>query len=139
MNIKRIIHIGVAVADMEQVKKLYTDILGLSVGHSEVYQDMSDICFLPVGDSQIELFADIRPGGLVSQIIAEQGVGIHHIAFEVEDIEAAMRELKAKGMSVLDEKPKPGAHGTKVAFLDPSATHGVLIELVQQARECMRS
>ncbi len=132
MKIKRVIHIGVTVADMGTVKKLYTDVLGLSVSREEVYKGETDICFLPVGDSQIELVGSIHPDGEVAQLVAEKGEGIHHIAFEVDDIEAALEELKGKGIPLRDPEPVPGAHGTRIAFIDSSATHGVLIELVEQ-------
>jgi methylmalonyl-CoA/ethylmalonyl-CoA epimerase len=131
MNIKRIIHIGIYAGDMDPVKKLYTDILGLSVSEEEVYEGHTDICFLPVGDSQLELCASIYPDGEVAQLVAEQGEGIDHIAFEVDDLEAAIQELKDKGVPLQNEEPLPGAQETIVAYLDPAATHGVLIELVQ--------
>jgi methylmalonyl-CoA/ethylmalonyl-CoA epimerase len=133
MKIKRIIHIGVLVDEMDPVRKLYSDVLGLEVTHRENYLDVADICFLPVGDSQIELIGDFKPDGEVKKMIAEQGgPGINHIAFEVEDIEGAIKELLDRGVPMIDLVPREGAHGTRVAFLDPSATHGVSIELVQQ-------
>ncbi len=132
MKVKRIIHVGLSAAHMRPVKRLYSDLLGLEVTHEEVLDGEIKLCFLPVGDSQIEIFADRRPPGPVTKIMAEQGgPGIHHLAFEVADIKAALEELKKKGVPLLDEEPKPGAHGTSIAFLDPRATHGVLIELVQ--------
>ena len=131
MNIKRIIHIGIVAESMAPVKKLYQDVLGLSLTHEELYEGKTDIAFLPVGDSQIELIASRYPNGEIAQQVAEHGEGIHHIAFEVEDLEAALAELKEKGIPLVDEEPRPGAHGTIIAFIDSAATHGVSIELVQ--------
>ena len=131
MKIKRIIHIGVLVSEMESALRFYTDQLGLGLQRREAYQDVADIAFLPVRQSDLELIADLPPAKEVSSIIAEQGEGIHHIAFEVDDIQAALKELKAKGVPLRDPEPKPGVHGTTVAFIDPRATRGVLIELVE--------
>ncbi len=131
MKIKRILHIGILVSDMVPALSIYTDALGLEMSHRETYQDVADIAFLPVGQTDLELIGNLPPAKEVSEIIAEQGQGIHHIAFEVEDIRVAVDELKTKGVPLRDPEPKPGAHGTTVAFIDPSATHGVLIELVE--------
>jgi len=134
MKIKRVIHIGVMAHNVTQVKALYQGLLELPIGHEELYEGSVDICFLPVGDSSIEIFAD-NPNsgkGIVAEMIREQGgEGIHHIAFEVDDIEDAVKELKAKNVPIRDGDPTPGASGTMIAFLDPSITNGVLIELVQ--------
>jgi len=135
MNIKRVNHIGVVTADMERVKKLYTDMLGLHMNHEEIYEGQSKICFLPVGDSQIELIQSLHPNGKIAQIVAERGEGIHHIAFDVENIDEAIKELKGKGMTMVSEMPKAGAKGSRVVFLNPETTHGVMIELVQPAHK----
>jgi len=135
MKIKRIIHIGVSTKDMEHVKKLFSGYLGLSISHEEVYEGDVDICFVPVGESQLEFFGDnkVTGRGRVAEVIAKQGApGVHHIAFEVDDIDVAVKELKDSGMPMLDQEPKPGAHGTRVAYIDPSATYGVTIELVEE-------
>lgn len=131
MKIKRIIHIGILVSKMEPALRVYTEHLGLRLDRREKYQSVADIAFLPVGLTDLELISDLPPAKEVSGIIAEQGQGIHHIAFEVENIRVAVEELKTKGVPLRDPEPKPGAHGTTVAFIDPSATHGVLIELVE--------
>ena len=122
---------GIIVNDMVLAKKLYSDILELEFSHEEKYQDEVNIAFYPVGESQIELIADIHEGGPVNEIIADKGEGIHHIALEVENIYIAVDELISKGVPMRDKAPKAGAHGSMVAFLDPSYTHGVLIEIVQ--------
>lgn len=132
MNVKRIIHIGAAVKDIEKAKEILSGLFGLPVRKEEIYQDEIKLCFLPVGDSQIELFADKNTDGPVSKIIENQGgEGIHHIALEVDDIDGAVEEIKERGLPLIDETPKPGAHGTRIAYIDPSATSGMLIELVQ--------
>ncbi|MBW2368568.1 MAG: VOC family protein [Deltaproteobacteria bacterium] len=136
MNIKRIIHLGIMAKAMEPVKKLYQDTLGLPLGHEELYEGTVDISFLPVGDSSVEIFADnpVTGTGDVTQEIEELGgEGIHHVAFEVDDLDGALDELKAKNVPIREGDPRPGAHDTRIAFLDISATHGVLIELVECA------
>jgi methylmalonyl-CoA epimerase len=134
MHIKRIIHIGVAVDSVKHAKRLFHQVLGLPIGGEEIYEGDIDICFLPVGDSSIELIADNPKTGTgkVKSFLEETGSeGIHHIALEVDNIESAVNELKGQGIPMIDEQPKPGAHGTRIAFINPSATHGVLIELVE--------
>jgi methylmalonyl-CoA epimerase len=131
MKIKRIIHIGILVSGMESVLRLYTEDLGLRLQRREAFQGVADIAFLPVGATDLEIIADLPPAKEVSSLIAEKGEGVHHIAFEVDNIREAMNELKEKGISFREPEPKPGAHGTLTAFMDPRATHGVLIELVQ--------
>jgi methylmalonyl-CoA epimerase len=131
LNIKRILHIGVATTNMDEAKKLYTDTLGLRVKHEEVFQETTEICCLEVGEVQIELFADRIPEGLVSQIISEYGEGLNHIAFEVDDLPGTLEELRSKGVRIREGDPRPGVHGTLIAFLDPSIIRGYLVELVQ--------
>ncbi len=138
MHIKRIIHIGVGVDAVTPAKRVFHQVLGLPIGAEELYEGDIDICFLPVGDSSIELIADNPETGKgrVKALMGEAGgEGIHHIAFEVDDIESAVKELKAQGIPMIDEQPKPGSHGTRIAFINPSATHGVLIELVEVSKE----
>jgi methylmalonyl-CoA/ethylmalonyl-CoA epimerase len=106
----------------------------MPIGHEEVYEGDVDICFIPIGESAIEFFGDNKTTGCgkIAEIIARQGQpGVHHIALEVDDISAAVQELKAKGMPMLDQEPRRGAHGTRIAYMDPTATHGLLIELIE--------
>ena len=106
--------------------------MGLPVSKEEIYEKDYKLCFLPVKDTQIELFADVNQNGPVSDIINEiGGEGIHHIALEVDDINLAVKELHELGIAMRDPIPKPGAEGTMIAYIDPSATHGTLIELVE--------
>lgn len=130
MKIKRISHLGVAVSDLESAMKFFTEGLPLEVTHTEDYQGMK-IAFIPIGDSSIELLQDVSGTSAIKKFLDNKGEGIHHIAYEVDDINEAIAELKSKGIKLIDEKPRQGAHGMSVAFLHPKATHGILMELCQ--------
>jgi methylmalonyl-CoA/ethylmalonyl-CoA epimerase len=130
MKIKRIAHLGVAVKDLDAALELFTGGLPLELTHTEDYQGMK-IGFLPVGDSSIELLQDVSGSSAIRKYLDKNGEGIHHIAFEVEDIHQAVAELKEKGIKLIDETPRPGAHGMHIAFMHPKATLGILMELVQ--------
>ncbi len=134
MRIKRLAHVGVAVKDVKEVEKVYTDLLPLEVSG---YDDVGELrtAFIPVGDTNVELVMSTDPEGVMNKHVAKRGEGVHHIAFEVEDIQAALAELQAKGVPLTSDEPRPGAHGSKVLFLHPKATHGVLIELVEYPQE----
>jgi methylmalonyl-CoA/ethylmalonyl-CoA epimerase len=133
MRITRINHIGVLASDMDKVLHLYEDVLGLRRRHEEIYQEKERLCFLAVGDTQLELVASVQPDSEGNRVISSQGEGIDHVAFEVEDIEEAIDELVAQGVPMLDVKPYAGAEGSRVAYLDVRGTFGVNIELVQRA------
>ena len=136
MKVKRVDHIGVVLTDLAPLKKLLVEVLGVSQGHEEIYHgDEGDenICFLPVGDTEVELCSSVGPTGESVRLIAEKGHHIEHLAFEVDDIEAAIRELKMKGIPLLQEEPIAGARGSRVVFIDPKATCDIVIELVQPA------
>ncbi len=136
MKITRIAHLGVAVKDLEPVKKLYADNLNLKAHHEEeVASQKVKVSFLQVGETNIELLLATSPESPIAKYVDSKGEGIHHIAFEVEDIDAAVEELKAAGIRMIDEKPREGAHGARIAFIHPKATHGVLIELCQHAHK----
>ncbi len=130
MKIKRIAHLGVAVNDLDAAIKFFTQGLPLQVTHTEDYQGMK-IGFVPVGDSSIELLQDVSGSSAIRKYLDKNGEGIHHIAFEVDDIHQAVAELKERGIKLIDETPRPGAHGMSIAFMHPKATHGILMELVQ--------
>ena len=126
-------HIGIAVSNLEETLKVYTDLLGMQLhGTDTIEEQKVKTAFLPVGDSEIELLESTAPDGPIAKFIETRGQGIQHIAFKVDDIEAALAELKAKGVRLIDEKPRYGAGGAKIAFLHPKATNGVLIELCQK-------
>jgi methylmalonyl-CoA/ethylmalonyl-CoA epimerase len=134
MKIKRIAHLGVAVQDLESAMKFFTDSLPLEVTHTEDFNGMK-IAFIPIGDSSVELLQDVSGASAIKKFVDKNGEGVHHIAYEVEDIHEAIAELKAKGIKLIDETPRQGAHGMSVAFMHPKATHGILMELCQPSVE----
>ncbi|HOX92849.1 MAG TPA: methylmalonyl-CoA epimerase [Spirochaetales bacterium] len=126
-------HIGIAVANLDEAVKFYTDMLGMELhGTETVAEQKVRVAFLPLGDTEVELLESTEPDGPIAKFIEAKGQGIQHLAFSVPDIEAALAELKAKGVRLIDEKPRYGAGGAKIAFLHPKATNGVLIELSQR-------
>jgi len=130
--LKKVDHIGIVVRDIEEALKVYRDALGLPLAHiQEVPEQRVRIAFLPVGDCEIELVEPTTADSGVARFLEKRGEGLHHICFEVNDIEAALRELAAKGLQSIDEQPRQGAMG-QVAFLHPRSAHGVLIELVEK-------
>jgi methylmalonyl-CoA/ethylmalonyl-CoA epimerase len=130
MKIKRLAHIGVAVKDVDEVAKVYSEILPLTKDSEEMVGELRT-GFFPVGETNLELVMSTTPDGNIAKFIDKKGEGIHHIAFEVDDVFAACEELKAKGVPLTSEEPWDGAHGAKVLFIHPKITHGVLIELCQ--------
>jgi len=130
VKIKRIAHIGIACEDSEQVKKLYLDKLDLNLDEEEMQGELK-ISFVPVGETNIELVQSTTEDGVMAKFVGKKGEGIHHIALEVEDIDAALAELESKGVQLIDKKARPGAHNARIAFLHPKSTHGVLLELVE--------
>lgn len=131
--IKKIDHIGIAVSNLEESLKLYREILGLDLQGTEVVEEQKvKVAFLPIGDTEFELLESTDSSGPIAKYIEKKGQGVQHIALEVEDIEKAIEEMKEKGLRVIDEKPRYGAGGSKIAFLHPKSTNGVLIELCQR-------
>ncbi len=126
----RIAHIGVAVRALDELLPFYRDVLGLA----EVPLDDSDgarIAGLAAGESLLELLEPAEPGSPIDKYIAKRGPGIHHICFAVDDLEATLERCREAGVRLIDEKPRMGAEGKRIAFLHPSATGGVLIELTE--------
>lgn len=133
MEILKIDHLGIAVNSIDDGKNFWSDILGLSFeGTETVAAQKVTTAFFPVGESEVELLESTAPDGPVAKYIEKRGQGIQHIAFRVRDIEAALGELKEKGVKLIDEKPRHGAGGAKIAFLHPKATGGVLVELCER-------
>jgi methylmalonyl-CoA epimerase len=129
--ITKINHIGIAVRSIEEAAKLYTEGLGLEVHDIETVESYKvKIAMIPVGDSKIELVEPIDPKGKIAKYIEKKGEGLHHLALEVDNIEAALSSLKASGIPLIDETPRAGAGGTRVAFLDPTGAKTSL-ELVE--------
>ena len=131
MKIKRVDHLGVIVGDLDGAVKSFTEHLGLKLDHTEQYGDELDIAFLPCGETLVELIEPLKEGGSNADYLREHGPGIQHVAFEVDDLEAALAELAGCGVEPLGDAPVPGAGGMRIAFLDPQAFNGVLVELCE--------
>ena len=126
-------HIGIAVKNLDETLKFYEDVLGIKCVSTEVVDEQKvRVAFLPIGDTEIELLESTEEDGPVAKFIEKKGEGVQHIAYKVDDIEKSIEELKAKGIKLIDEKPRYGAGGAKIAFLHPKSTFGVLIELCQR-------
>lgn len=133
MKVLKIDHIGIAVNSIDGRKNFWTDVLGLSMTGTETVEEQKvTTAFLPVGESEVELLESTSPDGPIGKFIEKRGEGIQHVAFRVDNIEAALAELKAKGIPLIDEKPRKGAGGAMIAFLHPKATGGILVELSQR-------
>ena len=133
MKILKVDHIGIAVKSIEEAKNLYSGLLGLNHAGSEtVAEQKVTAAFFRVGNTEVELLETTAPDGPIAKYIEKKGEGIQHIAFRVENIDEALAELKAKGVQLIDEKPRRGAGGAKIAFLHPKSTFGVLIELCEK-------
>ncbi|NMA91499.1 MAG: methylmalonyl-CoA epimerase [Firmicutes bacterium] len=131
--LKKIDHLGVAVRDLEAALHIFRDQLGIDVdGVEEVAEQKVKVAFLPLGESKIELLQSTDPEGPVARFIERRGEGIQHIAFRVENLEESLGRLKSKGVRLIDEKPRRGAGGARVAFIHPKSTCGVLIELCER-------
>ena len=133
MKVKHIDHIGIAVKSIEQAGKFYTDILGLKIQDIETVADQKvDVAFIPITDSEVELLESTEPDGPVAKYIDSRGEGVQHIAFRVENIEEVLGELKEKGVRLIDQKPRKGAGGARIAFIHPKETNGVLVEICER-------
>ncbi len=131
--IKKVDHIGIAVKDLTEALKLYEGMLGLKSVETEVVEEQKvKVAFLPTGDSEVELLESTTPDGPIAKFIEKNGQGIQHIAFRVDNLAQRLAELKEKGVRLIDEKPRRGAGGAKIAFLHPKSTFGVLIELCER-------
>jgi methylmalonyl-CoA/ethylmalonyl-CoA epimerase len=128
--LQRIDHIGIAVRNLDETVAFYHQVMGLEVSSSEVFNGMK-IAFLRIGDSELELLEDMTPDGAIARHIAKRGEGMQHVAYRVADIEQALQEMRAQGVELIDERPRPGARHARVAFLHPKSTRGVLIEFVE--------
>ncbi len=133
MKVLKIDHIGIAVNSIETGKRFWKDILGLDFEGSETVEEQKvTTAFFPVGDSEVELLESIDPDGPIARYLEKKGEGIQHVAFCVDNVEASLKELKEKGIRLIDEKPRKGAGGAKIAFLHPKSTNGVLVELCER-------
>ena len=131
--IEKIDHIGIAVRSIEKTSKLLSNILGLKVAGEEIVEEQKvKVAFLPLGDSELELLESTSPESPITRFIEKKGEGIQHIAFRVDNIEKVLGKLKKEGVRLIDEKPRYGAGGVKIAFLHPKDTNGILVELCQR-------
>ncbi len=131
--LEKIDHLGIAVKNLDVVRAFYTEKLMLPCEGEEVVAEQKvRVAFLPVGETNIELLESTSPDGPVAKFIEQKGEGIHHVAIRVGNIEEALASLKARGVRLIDEKPRIGAHGAKIAFIHPKESHGVLIELCEK-------
>lgn len=131
--IKKIDHIGIAVKNIEKTNELFCNILGLKVAGEELIEEQKvKVAFLPLGDSELELLESTSPDGPIARFIEKKGEGIQHIAFRVDNLEKILEKLKEDGVRLIDEKPRYGAGGAKIAFLHPKSTNGILIELSER-------
>jgi methylmalonyl-CoA/ethylmalonyl-CoA epimerase len=130
----RIDHIGVAVAEIEPALELYRDRLDLALVHREVVEEQGvEAVLLDVGENHVELLAPLGEDTPVGKFLARQGPGLHHVAYQVSDIEATLHTLKQAGLELIDKEPRTGIRGSRVAFMHPRASMGVLTEIVQPA------
>jgi methylmalonyl-CoA epimerase len=126
-------HIGIAVKNLEEAKKVFSEALGLPCVDEKTLPERGvRIAFLSSGNTTIELLEGIGPESTVSKFVEQRGPGIHHLCFEVDGIERVMKELADSGVRLIDEKPRPGAEGKPVAFVHPKSTLGVLVELIEK-------
>jgi methylmalonyl-CoA/ethylmalonyl-CoA epimerase len=128
----KINHVGIAVKNLENSIPFYRDQLGMAFeGTEEVVEQRVRVAFLKVGESRIELLEPTSPDSPVAKFLEKNGEGIHHLAYEVEDIEQALKDLDGQGVRLIDKEPRIGAHGSRIAFLHPKASGGVLTEICQ--------
>jgi len=130
----RIDHIGVAVEQLEASLELYRDNFELRVAHREVVSEQGvEAVLLDVGENHVELLAPLGSDTPVGRFLEKKGPGLHHVAYQVSDIDATLAALKQAGMALIDEEPRTGIRGSRVAFMHPGATGGVLTEIVEPA------
>jgi len=128
----RIDHIGVAVEDLDESIALYNERLGMAVQHRETVEEQGvEAVLLGVGESHIELLRPLGPDTAVGKFLARSGPGLHHVAYGTDDIDSAIESARGAGLRLIDEKPRTGIRGSRVAFLHPKSTGGVLTELVE--------
>ena len=129
---KKISHIGIAVVSIEEATPFYRDVLGMAFEGTEVVAEQKvKVAFFAVGESRIELLEPTAADSPVAKFLEKNGSGVHHVAYEVADLEARLAALKAEGVRLIDEAPRTGAHNTRIAFMHPKASGGVLTELCE--------
>jgi methylmalonyl-CoA/ethylmalonyl-CoA epimerase len=134
--LKKINHIAIAVNNIEEAAKFYQTVLGLTLSGVEVVTaQKTKVGFFKIGESDIEFVQPIGPDSPLVKFLETKGPGIHHICFEVDDVEAEVKAYLEKGAALIDQKPRPGAHNTRVAFVHPKSSSGVLIELCELPKD----
>ncbi len=132
--LKKINHIGIAVKSLEDSIPFYRDQLGMTFeGTEEVAEQKVKVAFLQIGESRIELLEPTSEDSPIAKFLEKKGEGVHHMAYDVDDVEAAISDMKEKGVRLIDETPRRGAHNSLIAFLHPKATGGVLTEICQSS------
>ena len=133
MQLGRLDHVGIAVADLAAARALYEQVLGLEVTHEEVIADQGvHELLLSAGDAFVQLVAPLSPDTPVGRFLARRGEGVHHVGYAVPDVTAALADLRAQGVEVIEPAPRIGSGGTTIAFLHPKSMGGVLVELVEE-------
>ena len=133
MKTLKLDHIGIAVKDLDEALPFWQEVMGLELVGTEVVEEQKvKVAFLPVGDTEIELLESTAEDGQIARFIERNGEGIQHLAFRVENIEEGIAFMKEKGMRMIDEKPRYGAGGAKIAFLHPKSSKGILVELSER-------
>ena len=132
MQLGRLDHVGIAVADLAAARALYEGVLGLEVTHEEVIEDQGvHELLLRAGEAYVQLVAPLTPDSPVGRFLAKRGEGMHHVGYAVPDVAAALADLRSKGFEVIEPAPRTGSGGTTIAFLHPKSMQGVLVELVE--------
>jgi methylmalonyl-CoA/ethylmalonyl-CoA epimerase len=135
MDIKKIEHIGLAVKDLQTSIRYYEEVFGLKCYKIEKVEDQYvNTAFFMIGDTKLELLESTTPDGPIAKHVEKRGEGMHHIAFEVDDISSALREAESRGIQLIDREPRKGAEGFNIAFLHPKSTQGVLTELCEKPK-----
>jgi methylmalonyl-CoA/ethylmalonyl-CoA epimerase len=129
-------HIGVAVEDLDEALELYRDRLGMREQHRETVEEQGvDAVLLEIGDGHVELLSPLGPETAVGRFLERHGPGMHHVAYRTDDIDAELAAVRAAGLRLIDEQPRVGIRGSRVAFVHPKSTGGVLTEIVQPAKD----
>jgi len=135
MAARKVSHIGIAVRSIDSTVGFYQGVLGLPLEHVEdVPSQHVRVAFLPVGDTRVELLEPTKADSPIGRFLEKRGEGVHHLAFEVDSVEAALEGARGRGLKLVDNVPRAGARGCMVAFLHPSSCHGVLVEFVEEPR-----
>jgi methylmalonyl-CoA/ethylmalonyl-CoA epimerase len=128
----RIDHVGVAVEDLDETVALYRDKLGMAEQHRETVEEFEvEAVLLEIGEGHVELLSPLTPESAVGRFLARHGPGMHHVAYRTDDIDSALGAARSAGLRLIDEQPRSGIRGSRVAFLHPKSTGGVLTELVE--------